>query len=112
MIYLRRYAVGAFMAITCTNKSGHSFVSNAQAIDGHSHLLAPECCYHCPAGSLQFQHGPSLQLAEMESHHSAHEEERCTLTTRALQWSKQEPIDNADGLKPIIITFIRRCELL
>ena len=22
MIYLRRYAVGAFMAITCTNKSG------------------------------------------------------------------------------------------
>ena len=27
-----------------------------------------------------------------------HEEGRSKLTTRALQWCKQEPIDNADGL--------------
>ena len=53
----------------------------SQAIDGHSHLLSQECCYHCPAGSRQLQRGPSLQLSERESHHTAHEEERCTLTT-------------------------------
>ena len=69
-----------------------------EAIDGHSLLLVQECCYHCPAESWQLQHGPLLQLSERESHHTAHESERCTLTTRALQWCKQEPIDNADGL--------------
>ena len=69
-----------------------------QAIDGHSHLLAQECCYHCPAGSWQLQHGPLLQLSEKESHHSAHEGEMYTHNTCALQWCEQEPIDNADGL--------------
>ena len=52
-----------------------------QAIDGHSHILAQEYCYHYPAGSRQLQRGPLLQLPERESHQSAHEEERCTLTT-------------------------------
>ena len=69
-----------------------------QAIDAHSHPFAEECCYHCPAGSRQLQHDPLLQLAEMESDHTAHEEERSTLTTRALQWFEQEPIDKDDGL--------------
>ena len=52
-----------------------------QAVDGHSHPFAQECCYHWPAGSGQLQRGPLLQLSERESDHSAHEEERCTLTT-------------------------------
>ena len=58
------------------------FIYNmCQAIDGHSHLLAQECCYHCPAGSRPVQRGPLLQLPERESDHTAHEEERCTHTT-------------------------------
>ena len=70
------------------------------AIDGHSHLLAQECCYHCPAGSRQLQRGPLMQLPERESDHTAHEEERCTLTTH-VHYSganKSLRIYNADGL--------------
>ena len=85
-IYQRRYAVGAFVAIPCTNKSGFSRRHSVLAIgshskpckarQGHSHLLAQECCYHCPAGSRQLQRGLLLQLSERESDHTAHEEER------------------------------------
>ena len=69
-----------------------------QAIDGHSHPFAQECCYHCPAGSRQLQCGPLRQLSERESDHTVHEEGDAHSQHTCIQWCKQEPIDNADGL--------------
>ena len=47
---------------------------NHQAIDGHLHLLAQGCCYHCPARIQLLQRGPLLQLPKRESDHPTNEE--------------------------------------
>ena len=97
--FSRRHSVLAIGSVVPKANCMAEFIyTKCQAIDGHSQLLVQECCYHCPAGSRQLHRGPLLQLPERESDHTAHEEERCTLTTHVLQWCEQEPIDNADGL--------------
>lgn len=71
-------------------------LNSLKVINSHSHLLAQGCCYRFPARSQLFQHGRFLQISEMESGQTAHEEKvECNQYT--LQWYGQKASSNAEG---------------